>query len=145
MEPLDLNLHRPRSPWAQLDGLYMMPRTIDKLRASLPGGNLGQYRIFGFSTRILHGLGISEDDLRAAVAAAKSDEDVAQWLREHADTSQYAMLNERLTTRRIADLDDQADYRTRYPVASELPPETLLFDVLDKDDDAIYSGYKPVE
>ena len=140
MEPLNLTTHRPRSPWLQLDGLYFMPRTIDKLRASLPGGDMGQYKIYGFSSRLLHGLGIDEDALREAVAAANTDDDVAQWLREHTDTSKYPELNERLSTRRIMDLDDREDYYNRYPFARDLPPETLLMDALEKDDDRIYSA-----
>jgi mannose-6-phosphate isomerase-like protein (cupin superfamily) len=41
MEPLDLSVRPPRSPYAQMHGIYMVPRTIDKIRAQLPGGNLG--------------------------------------------------------------------------------------------------------
>jgi len=38
MEPLDLRTRAPRSPYAELDGLMLMPRTIDKQRAQLPRG-----------------------------------------------------------------------------------------------------------
>jgi hypothetical protein len=38
MDPLDLTVTPPRSPYQMLEGLYMLPRTIDKLRAKLPGG-----------------------------------------------------------------------------------------------------------
>ncbi|MBV8689631.1 MAG: DUF5069 domain-containing protein, partial [Candidatus Eremiobacteraeota bacterium] len=64
MEPLDLSKAPPRSPKLQLDGLVMLPRTIDKLRASLPGGNLGPYRIQGFSQRMLDAIGVTEGQLR---------------------------------------------------------------------------------
>ncbi|MBV9971796.1 MAG: DUF5069 domain-containing protein, partial [Candidatus Eremiobacteraeota bacterium] len=68
MEPLDLSKRPPRSPKLELDGLTMLPRTIDKIRATLPGGNLGPYRIAGFSQRMLDAIGVTEEQLRDAVA-----------------------------------------------------------------------------
>ncbi len=53
MDALDLTTHPPRSPNLRLGGLLMLARTIDKLRASLPGGNLGVYYIRGFSATML--------------------------------------------------------------------------------------------
>jgi hypothetical protein len=43
----------------------MLARTIDKLRATLPGGNIGAYSIPGFSARMLSAIGVSEDDARS--------------------------------------------------------------------------------
>jgi hypothetical protein len=40
MRPIDLTIQPPRSPYQKMEGLYMMPRTIDKLRAKLPGEKL---------------------------------------------------------------------------------------------------------
>ena len=54
----------------------MMARTVDKLRAQLPGGNIGPYKIAGMSLRLLRALEVTEDDLRAAVAQAATDQDV---------------------------------------------------------------------
>src|SRR5579864_6149180 len=101
MEPLDLRTRPPRGPREKLDGLTMLPRTIDKLRASLPGGNLNGYRVAGMSARLLAGLGVEEDAIRAAVAAAPDEDAVAAWLRERVDTAQYAALSERLERRSI--------------------------------------------
>ena len=38
----------------------MAARTVDKLRATLPGGNLGEYQITGFSSRLIETLGLPE-------------------------------------------------------------------------------------
>lgn len=133
MEPLDLSKRAPRSPRERLDGVVLVPRTIDKLRASLPGGNLGGYKVPGFSTRMLEMIGVSEADLLGAVRSASSDADVAAWLRAHADTSAYPRVNEhfeRLTTEGLADPED---YHRRYPIARRLGL-TNLFDVLEADD-----------
>ena len=52
MTPLDLSVSPPRSPYDELDGLVFMPRTIDKLRSMLPGGNPGEYFINGVQARL---------------------------------------------------------------------------------------------
>ncbi len=51
----------------------MAARTVDKIRATLPGGNIGEYQITGFSSSLLNALGIPEASLRAAIASAASD------------------------------------------------------------------------
>ncbi|MGZ3576576.1 MAG: DUF5069 domain-containing protein [Vulcanimicrobiaceae bacterium] len=134
MESLDLNKTAPRSLWAQINGLYMIARTVDKLRATLPGGQTGEYSIAGFSKRMLDHLGIDEDDLRAVVALASNDDDIAAWLRKHTDPARYAEINSFLANRKIGDVSDPVAFRRRYPVAKALPDETRLFDVLDQDD-----------
>jgi Domain of unknown function (DUF5069) len=141
MEALDLRTHRPRSGWAQLDGLYMLPRTIDKMRGLLPGGNIGPYKISGFSSLVLKELDIDEDRFRDAVAAASGDDDVVRWLRENTDTAKYEAINAKLLSRTVERLSQMnPDYFINYPMAKGLPKETIHFDVLDKDDDLIYNA-----
>jgi hypothetical protein len=84
MEPLDLSTTRPRATRAELAGVTFLPRSIDKFRAALPGGNLAGYTIEGFTSRMLENLGIAQADLQAVVAAATSDADVARYVSEHA-------------------------------------------------------------
>lgn len=113
-----------------------MPRTIDKLRASLPGGNLGAYKVPGFSTQMLEMLGVSAADMLEAVRHANSDEDVAAWLREHADTRKYPQVNERFEGQTIANLKDPEGYYLRYPIAKQRGLKNL-FDVLEADDNTL--------
>jgi Domain of unknown function (DUF5069) len=140
MQPLDLTKQPPRSPRESLDGLMMMPRTIDKLRATLRDGDTGQYKIAGLSERLLELIGVKEDDLRKAVAEAQTDEDVAVWLRSHAQTSKYAETNEILSKRKIDDTKDPAAIRKKYAVA-ERPEIVTLFDMLDADDNEAFSKH----
>jgi hypothetical protein len=133
MEPLDLSKRPPRSPWERLDGVVLLPRTIDKLRASLPGGALGGYKVPGFSTRALEMIGVREADLLEVVRSASSDADVAAWLRANADTSAYPRVNEHFEHLTADKLSDPEDYHRRYPLARRLGL-TNLFDVLDADD-----------
>ncbi len=134
MEPLDLTKRPPRSPREELDGLVMLPRTIDKLRATLPGGNPGAYNIAGFSERVLETIGITETQLRDVVADAPDDRAVVAWLRENADTSKYAEISERLRARSLDDVADKGAFIERYPIIKKRPDLHLLFDVLDADD-----------
>jgi hypothetical protein len=84
MEPLDLSQRHPRTTRAELAGIVFLPRSIDKFRASLPGGNLSGYTIEGFTGRMLENLGIKPEAMLEVVAAAKTDEDVAKYVRENA-------------------------------------------------------------
>ncbi|HEY1882314.1 MAG TPA: hypothetical protein VGG51_04665 [Candidatus Cybelea sp.] len=62
MNALNLTKQPPRSPRELLPGLslLMAARTVDKLRATLPGGTLGEYQITGFSSRLIEALGFPE-------------------------------------------------------------------------------------
>ena len=117
----------------------MLPRTIDKLRATLPGGNAGVYKIAGFSKSMLDAIGVSEDDLREAVRDARSDEDVAAWLREHADTGKYAEFNEYLLKRSIDHVSDKAAFMERYPILKKRPDIYYLADMLEADDAEMFA------
>jgi Domain of unknown function (DUF5069) len=146
MTALDLRLHPPRPPREQLDGLVFMPRTIDKIRASLPGGHLGPYQIApGMSHMLCTIIGVDLDALRDAVIRAAGDGDVAVWLRRYADTAQYERANNVLTHWAHADIPPEhrarfeslyPDYlRGRYPVA---------FDLLEADDRQLYPELAPL-
>ena len=110
----------------------MMPRTIDKLRATLPGGVSGGYRVRGMSMRLLEWLGVEEDAIREAVAQAKTDDDVAAWLRARVDTTKYPEFNRRMLDRSTDDVDKERFYET-YPWMRERG-FMRLFDVILEDD-----------
>ncbi len=138
MEPLDLSKHPPRSPKVELEGLVMLARTIDKLRASLPGGNMGVYKIEGFSQRMLDAIGVSEQELRDVVAKAKTDRDVVDWLRSRIDWEKAVEVSHRIRGRSLDDVD-RDDFAQRYPVITKKPELHYLVDVLDADDDEMFS------
>lgn len=140
MEPLDLSRRPPRSPRELLPGLelLMAARTVDKLRATLPGGNIGEYQITGFSSSLLNALGIAEGELRKAIARADSDERVSAWIREHSDPSLYAEINAKLEARTVGERLNDAEFLRRYPNARTLPPETARLDHLIADDEEAF-------
>lgn len=136
MEPLDLTRRPPRSPRQFLPGLelFMLARTVDKIRATLPGGNIGEYQITGFSSSLLNALGISEAVLRKVVAEAASEEEIAAWIREHSDAARYAEINAKLEGRTIGERLNDPEFLRRYPNAKNLPPDTSRMDHLIADD-----------
>ncbi|HTX57400.1 MAG TPA: DUF5069 domain-containing protein [Candidatus Acidoferrales bacterium] len=142
MDALDLTKAPPRPPREPLAGLdlIMAARTVDKLRASLPGGNLGAYQLPGFSTQMLEAIGVGEDDLRSAVARASSDAEIAAWLRERVPAEKIAAFNAAIVQRCVKHrLEDEA-WRKKYAHAVSLPPETPLIDMLSKDDELAFLG-----
>jgi hypothetical protein len=136
MEPLDLTRRPPRSPRQFLPGLeiFMLARTVDKIRATLPGGNIGEYQITGFSSSLLNALGISEAVLRKVIAEAGSDEAVSTWIRENSDAARYAEINAKLEGRTVGERLNDPQFLRRYPNAKSLPPETSRLDHLIADD-----------
>lgn len=113
----------------------MAARTVDKIRATLPGGNIGDYQITGFSSNLLNALGIAESVLRKVIAAADSDEAIATWIREHSDPARYAEINAKFESRTVGARLNDPDFLARYPSARNLPPETSVLDHLATDDE----------
>lgn len=145
MQPLDLQKAPPRSCYAELDGLMLMPRTIDKLRGRLPGGDPGVYfingEIKGISGYLLERLGISEQALYEAVAGCDTEDDVAAWLRKHADASQYPAINETLRRIKPKHAEDEAWFRKEYAETLALHPElNVIVDIVDADDRRRFAG-----
>lgn len=134
MLPLDLTAAPPRSAWERLDGLLLMPRTIDKLRAKLPGGKLGAYLTHqGLSQLLLRIIHVEEALLLAAVAAAACEAEVAAWLRDRGASSRYEKANAILAN--LTDADVTADLRETFEgFYAGYEPGTKLFDILDWDD-----------
>jgi len=112
----------------------MAARTVDKIRATLPGGNIGEYQITGFSSSLLNALGIAEALLRAAVASASSDAEVAAWIRANSDPARYAEINAKFESHTVGERSNNPQYLARYPMAKDFPPESSHLDVLDADD-----------
>ena len=144
MLPLDLTAAPPRSPWDSLDGLYLMPRTIDKLRAQLPGGKPGAYiTAFGVTAVLLKLIKVSEDELRECVALAGSDDDVAAWLRDRGAKPRYDKANAILSNLTVAEVTpDLLETFERFYAGR--PPELQnLFEILLWDDRRCFAGAAP--
>jgi hypothetical protein len=142
MDALDLTKQPPRAPRDMLPGLnlLMIARTVDKLRATLPGGNSGDYKVAGFSKQLLERLDIDEAAIRDAVAAAENDAEIAAWIAARTDASRFYALNADISREKIADRIDDPAFFAKYPIYKTLPPETALIDALPVDDRASFAG-----
>ena len=147
MDPLDLTLAPPRSCYAELDGLMLMPRTVDKLRGRLPGGNPGVYfvngkQMRGISGYLLERLGITEAELLEAVRAAPDEDAVAAWLREHTDASQYPAINETLLRIKPKHTQNEELLRAEYSDTLRAHPELeTIVEIIEADDKRLFPGH----
>jgi hypothetical protein len=133
MKPLNLTVAPPRGPREELDGLIFLPRSIDKVRATLPGGDPGDYRIAGLTQMMLNTLGVSLDEFTLVVSAADYDGEVATFLRGQASADAYTAWNA-LVAKREPRGGNRAEALTFYPWLAQRPDLTLILDVLEEDD-----------
>ncbi len=133
MDPLDLTKAPPRKPREMLAGVVFLPRTIDKVRATLPEGDAGAYNIPGFSQMLLEALGIDLAAFTAAVANAANDDAVAQFVTASTSPDRVAEWNALILARLPRNGDRNAAYEA-YPWLRERPDLVLALDVLEEDD-----------
>jgi hypothetical protein len=151
MDPLDLTTHPPRSPYQKMEGLFMLPRTIDKLRAQLPGGQIGKYTVRGSSSLLpglslvlLDGIGVTEERLFGVVREASTEDEISDWLPRNADLSDIESLNAKLLGRRIEDVQaviPLAVIAKVYPFLANLAKTTPMFEVLLQDDRLMFPDH----
>lgn len=145
MEPLDLRTQPPRSCYAELDGLMLMPRTIDKLRSLLPGGEPGEYfingKIMGISGYLMQRLGVTQEELQAIVAVARDDNDVASWLRGRVDPAIYPEINATLRRIKPHHAEDPKYFHELYRETIEAHPELCtILEIVEADDARLFGA-----
>lgn len=119
-------------------GFYVLPRTIDKLRAELPGGDPGAYinEERGFSAYVVRRIGLDMNELRQAVAEAPDEAALVEWLAARVDATAAPAINAKLETFVVERMsaDDQLLVRSRHPVMATRPDLSKVLDILDADD-----------
>lgn len=139
MDPLDLSKQPPRPPRAELDGIIFLPRSIDKARAYLPGGNRNGYNIPGVTGQLLERLGIAHDDFVAAVGAAATDADVVALVRRHAGQATIDEWNAWVNERQPRGNRDLPEVHEIYPWLKDRPDLSLVLDILAEDDRRLFA------
>jgi hypothetical protein len=124
-------------------GFYLLPRTVDKIRAELPGGDPWEYinHDTGFSAYVVRRLGLNMDELREAVANASDEPAVVEWLAARVDAAAAPALNAKLETFVVERMspEDQALVRRRHPVMAARPELSKILDILDADDELSFA------
>jgi hypothetical protein len=133
MTPLDLRIAPPRPPRAAAGGVIFLPRSIDKARASLAGGNLGEYTIEGLTQGMLEKLGLSVLAFTAAVEAARDEAEVVAFVSERALQGAIEEWNASIL-QRLSRGGNRAEALVAHPWLHTRPDLTLSVDVLEEDD-----------
>ncbi|HEX3548869.1 MAG TPA: DUF5069 domain-containing protein [Candidatus Elarobacter sp.] len=134
MRPISLRRRPPRDPRARLAGLMVLPRTIDKARAALTGGDPGDYTIApGLCAWLLERIGIGEADFVELVRRAAGDDEVARIVAGRVSPERCEALNAVIQAARVRDVPP--DERDRLVRCTTPPRENArLIDVLVEDD-----------
>ena len=142
----DLTKVAPRSPYEKIGGFAIIARTIDKCRATIAGTN-GEYHFDCPVDNLLFSFkGIKGADFKAYVAEGRSDEDVAQWVRDNG----MPKTDEEIKVWSDAfknDFSYSTDPQKKDWFAGECkklnldPMKTTLFDYLEVDDKATFKQY----
>ena len=136
MHPLDLRLCRPRAPREQLAGIIFTPRVIDKIRASLPGGELnGYFTDIGMSIVWAHYTRIDLNELRTVVQDAQTEDDVERWIEartSHLDKERINKKLESIDSSRMPETWREA-FENAYP-AELRAQHACILDLIEADD-----------
>lgn len=89
----DLRTGYPRSPNEPLGGFVLLPRIIDKCRATVAGTN-GEYNYnCPLDRQFFDWTGVDADAFRKEVEAGKSDEELLAWVKNHTGKTEDEVLS----------------------------------------------------
>lgn len=145
MNAIDLTRRPPRSPRVRLGGHTILPRVLDKARATLAGTN-GDYRFDNPLDNVLFAfVGVTAEEFLARVQAGDGDLEVLQWVQSRSGKAPHEVAAWSAWTESFVEHDPE----TREWLAGRI--RTLdsrrtdiasLFDYLDLDDHLSFGGRK---
>lgn len=111
----------------------MLPRTVDKARALLPGGDPGDYSITpGLSIWLLGEAGLTEAEFLVLVHRAADEHEIARVFEERVNPQRRDVLNAHMKELRVTDLSGEA--REHFVRLHGAQDDELVIDVLVADD-----------
>ncbi len=147
MQEIDLTLRPPRSPRVALGGFVILPRLLDKCRATIAGKN-GAFKFggAGMDRHFFHFTGLDEQALKAEVAIGKSDSEMLAWIhansnpqRQPWEIAQWSAYH--LQRGPDSDAETLQIFAEKIAVWSKLREDIRTwFDVLDLDDHCTFGG-----
>jgi len=81
----DLTQRPPRSPRCRLGGFVILPRMLDKGRATILGQNGAFQYNASFDQHLINFLGFDPNALLAQLASGKGDREILEWLKRNAE------------------------------------------------------------
>jgi hypothetical protein len=135
VRPASLRQRPPRDPRARIAGLMLLPRTIDKARGLLPGGDPADYVIEpGWSAWLLAELGFTQTEFLGLVRRAANEAEITAVISERVTPEKCEALNETMKSMRVADVSP--DVRAMLDEIYHADPDALLIDIIVADDRA---------
>jgi len=141
----DLTQRPPRSPRVRLGGYVVLPRMLDKGRASIAGKS-GEYHFnCPLDQRFLAFVGIDAAKLKKELAKGKGDGEILQWIEARAKAGhcpvEIAAWSAAQEQRVPADVESRAFF---HGLHTKLAPKRedvgTWFDLLDIDDFVTFGG-----
>jgi len=145
MNFIDLTQRPPRSPRVRLGGYVILPRMLDKGRATIAGKH-GEYHFnCPLDQQFLKFAGIDADKLKEQLVQNKGDGEILEWITKNATNSpcpvKIAAWSAYQDTRGTSDMDSRQffnEYQGKVgPKRSDI---ASWFDLLDVDDFVSYGG-----
>jgi len=141
----DLTRHPPRSPRVRLGGYVILPRILDKCRATLAKKN-GEYSFnCPLDQYFLKFAGIDPIGLKRQLAQGLGDGEILAWVlkkQKHRRSGQEIEAWSEFMNRRAPASIDQRERMNTYQKTANADRDdiTTWFDVLDLDDFASFGG-----
>lgn len=141
----DLTQHPPRSARVRLGGYVILPRCLDKGRATVAGKHGEYHYACPMDMRFLDFVGIEPEALKKEIAAGKSDSELLEWIeknaRFHRSPVEIAAFS-RFAEDRVPGDTETRDYFNE--VCKKAGPKRedifTFFDMLDLDDYVTFGG-----
>ena len=141
----DLTKQPPRSPRVRLGGYVVLPRMLDKGRATLAGKN-GEYHYnCPMDQRFINFVGIDPEALKKQLSTGKSDGEILEWIQKNAKNKKTEP--EILTWSAWQEQRAPSDTEGReffHGIHAKIAPKrediATWFDLLDVDDYVSYGG-----
>ncbi len=141
----DLTQRPPRSARVRLGGYAILPRMLDKGRATI-AGKQGEYKFAcPLDERFLEFAGVDADALKKQLAAGKGDGEILAWIQKnakHKRTDPEIATWSEFAERRVPTDAESRDYFSELQKKSAPTREDIAtwFDLLDVDDYVSFGG-----
>ncbi len=141
----DLMQRPPRSPRVRLGGYVILPRMLDKGRATLAGKHGEFHYDCPLDAHFLKFVGINAAALKKQLATGKGDGEILAWITKNSKTKpcsvQIAAWSTYQDQRGTSDLESR-EYFQQYhaKLAPKREDVASWFDVLDIDDHVTFGG-----
>lgn len=141
----DLTQRPPRSPRVLLGGYAILPRMLDKGRATLVGKHGEYHYACPQDQRFLQFVGISADALKKQLATGKGDGDILTWIQKNAKhkrtDSEIKSWSDLAAARAPMDPEGREYFNELHKTAAPKREDIATwFDLLDADDHVTFGG-----